>query len=32
MTVYCAIQNATKGSYYGGQICGPVFKQVMDSP
>jgi cell division protein FtsI (penicillin-binding protein 3) len=30
ITVYCAIQNATKGSYYGGQICGPVFKQVME--
>ncbi|MET8857863.1 penicillin-binding protein 2 [Streptomyces sp. NPDC004579] len=30
VTVYCAIQNATKGSYYGGQICGPVFKQVME--
>ncbi|MEU6365611.1 penicillin-binding transpeptidase domain-containing protein [Streptomyces sp. NPDC046931] len=30
ITVYCAIQNATKGSYYGGQICGPIFKQVME--
>ncbi|MET7987588.1 MULTISPECIES: penicillin-binding protein 2 [unclassified Streptomyces] len=30
ITVYCAIQNATKGNYYGGQICGPVFKQVME--
>jgi cell division protein FtsI (penicillin-binding protein 3) len=30
ITVYCAIQNATKGSHYGGQICGPVFKQVME--
>jgi cell division protein FtsI (penicillin-binding protein 3) len=30
VTVYCAIQNATKGSYYGGQICGPIFKQVME--
>lgn len=29
ITVYCAIQNATKGSYFGGQICGPVYKQVM---
>ncbi|MEU5362833.1 penicillin-binding transpeptidase domain-containing protein [Streptomyces sp. NPDC005925] len=29
ITVYCAIQNATKGSYFGGQICGPVHKQVM---
>lgn len=29
VTVYCAIQNATKGSYYGGQICGPIYKQVM---
>ncbi|MFC5723149.1 peptidoglycan D,D-transpeptidase FtsI family protein [Streptomyces gamaensis] len=30
ITVYCAIQNPTKGSYFGGQICGPVFKQVME--
>lgn len=30
VTVYCAIQNATKGSYYGGDICGPIFKQVME--
>lgn len=29
ITVYCAIQNATKGSYFGGQICGPVHKEVM---
>ncbi|MGV9556039.1 peptidoglycan D,D-transpeptidase FtsI family protein [Streptomyces sp. NPDC003522] len=30
VTVYCAIQNATEGSYFGGQICGPIFKQVME--
>ncbi|MFF0018320.1 peptidoglycan D,D-transpeptidase FtsI family protein [Streptomyces sp. NPDC005374] len=30
ITVYCAIQNATKGSYFGGQICGSVYKQVME--
>ncbi|GGS96779.1 peptidoglycan D,D-transpeptidase FtsI family protein [Streptomyces chromofuscus] len=30
VTVYCAIQNATNGSYFGGQICGPVYKQVME--
>lgn len=30
ITVYCAIQNATQGSYFGGQICGPIFKQVME--
>ncbi|MET9813773.1 penicillin-binding protein 2 [Streptomyces sp. NPDC006355] len=30
VTVYCAIQNATRGSYFGGQICGPVYKQVME--
>ncbi|MCH0555704.1 penicillin-binding protein 2 [Streptomyces sp. MUM 16J] len=30
ITVYCAIQNATSGSYFGGQICGPIFKQVME--
>ncbi|MGW1894814.1 penicillin-binding transpeptidase domain-containing protein [Streptomyces sp. NPDC002004] len=30
ITVYCAIQNATRGSYYGGQICGPIYKKVME--
>ncbi|WP_328288270.1 peptidoglycan D,D-transpeptidase FtsI family protein [Streptomyces blattellae] len=30
VTVYCAIQNATAGSYFGGQICGPVYKEVME--
>ncbi|MFG3125528.1 peptidoglycan D,D-transpeptidase FtsI family protein [Streptomyces sp. NPDC048201] len=30
VTVYCAIQNATSGNYFGGQICGPVYKQVME--
>ncbi|MEV5547642.1 penicillin-binding protein 2 [Streptomyces sp. NPDC052309] len=30
VTVYCAIQNATAGSYFGGQICGPIHKQVME--
>ncbi|MET9736250.1 penicillin-binding protein 2 [Streptomyces sp. NPDC006458] len=30
VTVYCAIQNATKGNYFGGQICGPIYKQVME--
>ncbi|MGW2960336.1 peptidoglycan D,D-transpeptidase FtsI family protein [Streptomyces sp. NPDC001220] len=30
ITVYCAIQNATAGSYFGGQICGPIYKQVME--
>ncbi|WP_435839976.1 peptidoglycan D,D-transpeptidase FtsI family protein [Streptomyces chilikensis] len=30
ITVYCVIQNATEGSYFGGQICGPVHKQVME--
>jgi cell division protein FtsI (penicillin-binding protein 3) len=29
VTISCVIQNPTKGSYYGGSICGPVFKQVM---
>jgi cell division protein FtsI (penicillin-binding protein 3) len=29
ITVYCAIQNATEGDYFGGQICGPIYKQVM---
>ncbi|MEV6402457.1 penicillin-binding protein 2 [Streptomyces bobili] len=30
VTVYCAIQNATDGGYFGGQICGPIFKKVME--
>ncbi|MEU2925352.1 penicillin-binding protein 2 [Streptomyces sp. NPDC007251] len=30
ITVYCAIQNATSGNYFGGQICGPIYKQVME--
>ncbi|MDF3288598.1 peptidoglycan D,D-transpeptidase FtsI family protein [Streptomyces silvisoli] len=30
VTVSCVIQNPTVGSYFGGQICGPVFKQVME--
>lgn len=30
ITVYCAIQNPTKGSYFGGQICGPIYKEVME--
>ncbi|WP_323179383.1 MULTISPECIES: penicillin-binding protein 2 [unclassified Streptomyces] len=30
ITVYCAIQNATSGSYFGGQICGPIYKKVME--
>lgn len=30
ITVYCAIQNPTKGSYFGGQICGPVYRKVME--
>ncbi|MEV5143056.1 penicillin-binding protein 2 [Streptomyces sp. NPDC052727] len=30
ITVYCAIQNATSGSYFGGQICAPIYKQVME--
>ncbi|WP_346098929.1 penicillin-binding protein 2, partial [Streptomyces olivaceiscleroticus] len=29
ITVYCAVQNPTKGSYFGGQVCGPIYKQVM---
>ncbi|MEU5978562.1 penicillin-binding protein 2 [Streptomyces sp. NPDC047315] len=29
VTVYCAIQNPTKGSYFGGQICGPIYQKVM---
>ncbi|MFF3456186.1 peptidoglycan D,D-transpeptidase FtsI family protein [Streptomyces sp. NPDC002730] len=30
ITVYCAIQNPTKGSYFGGQICGPIYRKVME--
>ncbi|MET8676532.1 penicillin-binding protein 2 [Streptomyces sp. NPDC004647] len=30
LTVYCAVQNPTSGSYFGGQVCGPVFKRVME--
>nr|WP_307817574.1 penicillin-binding protein 2 [Streptomyces sp. MBT51] len=30
ITVYCAIQNPTQGSYFGGQICGPIYKKVME--
>nr|WP_324616191.1 penicillin-binding protein 2 [Streptomyces sp. ERV7] len=30
ITVYCAVQNPTRGSYFGGQICGPIYKQVME--
>ncbi|WP_322942082.1 peptidoglycan D,D-transpeptidase FtsI family protein [Actinacidiphila yeochonensis] len=30
LTVSCVIQNPTRGSYFGGDICGPVFKQVME--
>ncbi|WP_030542987.1 penicillin-binding protein 2 [Streptomyces albus] len=32
ITVYCAVQDPdpAKGSYFGGQTCGPVYKQVME--
>ncbi|MFW6689885.1 peptidoglycan D,D-transpeptidase FtsI family protein [Streptomyces sp. MAR4 CNX-425] len=30
VTVYCAIQNPTEGSYFGGEICGPVYQKVME--
>ncbi|MBV9023135.1 MAG: penicillin-binding protein 2 [Streptomycetaceae bacterium] len=30
VTISCVIQNPTVGSYFGGSICGPVFKQVME--
>ncbi|WP_308042343.1 peptidoglycan D,D-transpeptidase FtsI family protein [Streptomyces sp. 8L] len=30
ITVYCAIQNPTSGPYFGGSICGPIFKKVME--
>jgi cell division protein FtsI (penicillin-binding protein 3) len=30
ITVYCAVQNPTVGSYYGSDVCGPVFTEVME--
>ncbi|MFE5738138.1 peptidoglycan D,D-transpeptidase FtsI family protein [Streptomyces celluloflavus] len=30
ITVYCAVQNPTKGSYFGGQVCGPIYQKVME--
>nr|WP_244502506.1 penicillin-binding protein 2 [Streptomyces oceani] len=30
VTVYCAVQNPRKGSYFGSEVCGPVFKEVME--
>ncbi|MCF6523022.1 penicillin-binding protein 2 [Streptomyces sp. JJ36] len=30
VTVYCAVQNPRKGSYFGSDVCGPVFKEVME--
>ncbi|MBQ0985931.1 penicillin-binding protein 2 [Streptomyces sp. F63] len=32
ITVYCAVQDPdpAKGSYFGGQTCGPVYKKVME--
>ncbi|MQY16823.1 Penicillin-binding protein PbpB [Streptomyces sp. RB5] len=30
VTVYCAVQDPKRIGHYGGQICGPVFKQVME--
>ena len=29
ITVYCAVQNPTEGSYFGSDVCGPVYKKVM---
>ncbi|MGD9481906.1 penicillin-binding protein 2 [Streptomyces sp. TRM70308] len=29
VTVYCAVQNPTKGGYHGSEVCGPVFQEVM---
>jgi cell division protein FtsI (penicillin-binding protein 3) len=29
VTVYCAVQNPKRGSYFGSDVCGPVYKQVM---
>lgn len=30
VTVYCVLQKPTKGSVFGGQTCGPIFKKVME--
>jgi cell division protein FtsI (penicillin-binding protein 3) len=30
VTVSCVLQNPTRGSYFGGDTCGPVFKRVME--
>nr|WP_308314831.1 penicillin-binding protein 2 [Streptomyces sp. CNQ085] len=29
VTVYCAVQNPKRGSYFGSDVCGPVYQQVM---
>lgn len=29
VTVYCAVQNPKRGSYFGSEVCGPVYQQVM---
>ncbi|WP_051716951.1 peptidoglycan D,D-transpeptidase FtsI family protein [Streptomyces megasporus] len=29
VTVYCAVQNPRQGSYFGSQVCGPVYQEVM---
>ncbi|MDT0321404.1 penicillin-binding protein 2 [Streptomyces sp. DSM 44918] len=29
VTVYCAVQNPTRGAYTGSEVCGPVFNEVM---
>lgn len=29
VTVYCAVQDPKKGGYFGSQVCGPIFKEVM---
>lgn len=29
VTVYCAVQDPKRGSYFGSEVCGPVYQQVM---
>ena len=29
VTVYCAVQNPKRGSYFGSEVCGPVYQKVM---
>ncbi|MGW0733355.1 peptidoglycan D,D-transpeptidase FtsI family protein [Streptomyces sp. NPDC002851] len=30
IAVYCSIQNPTRGDYFGGQICAPIYQEVLE--